>query len=81
MGCPVPRPGLESLREVIYTALQRPHQRVYRRWDVPKGNLLQLYLEACERHGVVVISGVAAQARGHMAAWDPISPYGSAGGP
>jgi hypothetical protein len=31
------------------------------RWQVPPGNVLQTYLEACERHGVVANSGVTQQ--------------------
>ena len=31
------------------------------RWQVPGGNLLQLYLDACEAHGVVANSGIASQ--------------------
>jgi len=43
-------------------------------WQVPPGNLLQLYLEACEQHHVVAHTGVASQLLRRVRATQPL-PY------
>ena len=59
----------------LYTPRSTPHACthsplhstcLHNSYDVPKGNLLQRYLQACEKHEVVAASGIASKVPGSI---------------
>jgi len=59
-----------SKRQAQYTVMHDFPDH-YCSWQVPEGNLLQVYLGACERRCSVANSGVASQV-GYMKGWPMI---------